>query len=131
MATTVHQVKHVNGGVWEGDFLGYRARVVDVSFDAAGYNHDTGEVLTPKQLGWDTIEAIIVLEHPWDVFNHDTLMLVPESFTPALEGRAGEWALRLYASHDTDTYIGFQHNPEVPDTYDVQNLGARIVVIGA
>lgn len=123
MAVTVAQVTHVNGGVWFGDFLGYKAQVVDVTFDAS-YDNTNGEVINASDVGFDTIVGAIVLVHPYDSANDLASVVVP--VVPAAQTSV---ALRIFEADGSAA--GQAPLDESANTTDYSAYTARVVILGA
>ena len=77
MAFTVTNVTHPNQNVWEGEFLGQKAKVVDLTWDNA-YDNTNGEVLTAATLGYQQIYGAFLMAAPWSGTTTDlSIICVP------------------------------------------------------
>lgn len=118
MAVTVANVAHPNTNVWEGDLLGLKARIVDVTFDAAYLT--TGELLTADALGWDVIHGVIPMTLATNTAG---------TLSYAVQGRPNaarsQIALQLYAGPDLLGAL-----PEVASAADASTYTARLLVLG-
>lgn len=62
MALTIAQVSTPNAEMHEGQLMGLRARILDITFDSSYLT--TGEVLTAASLGWTYLFGAVTLADP-------------------------------------------------------------------
>lgn len=120
MAATITPVSHPNQNSWEGEFLGYKAKVIDVTFDAS---YSTGGyTVTPAKLGWDTIHGAFALGAAQV---SDGLTAMPVSFviTP------GGSSVRVIPYVNSSTNLAV--SPQPASSTDVSTYSVRMVVIGS
>jgi hypothetical protein len=125
MAVTIANVSHPNQDVWEGEFLGQKARVIDVTFDDS-YANSTGEVVTAATLGLQAIYGVFVLQNAFTSNTADLGGLV----IPVVKADRTEVALRLYGFTE-DAGSTWQGLNEAADTTNLSTYSCRICVIGA
>lgn len=124
MALTVANVSHPNQNVWEGEFLGQKARVIDVTFDNS-YPNATGEVITAASLGFQQIYGCLVLQHGYSGTTTDLGVVV----LPVVASSKANVALRVLG-FDEDGGTNWEGLQEAADTTDLSAYSCRICVIG-
>jgi hypothetical protein len=118
MALTLTAVTHPNTTAWEGDFLGLKARVYDVTFDSS--YPTTGEDLTADELGWDQIHGIIPLTQA--TTSTGTTALIVQGVVNTARDTV---ALFLYESATAGTPVA-----EITNGDNVSTFTARMVILG-
>ena len=124
MAVTVANVSHPNQNVWEGSFLGMKAKVVDVTFDNS-YDNTNGEAVTAAQLGYQQIYGAIVLADAWSGTTTDFVVLI----RPVVNSTQTSCALRAFRYDGASA--GKAAFEEVGNTFDLSTYTARVVFIGS
>jgi hypothetical protein len=118
---TVTPVSTPNQTIWESDFMGYKCRVYDITFDSAYLT--TGEVITAASLGWNTIQGALILEHAQNRASSGTLsvglIIRPNAARTQVTVQAYETAATVDTSHK-----------EVTSAADLSTYTARVAFIG-
>ena len=124
MAVSIANVSHPNQNVWEGEFLGYKAKVVDVTFDNS-YDNTNGEAVTAASLGYQQIYGAMVLADAWSGSSTDLAVLV----RPVINSAQNSCALRAFRYDGANA--GKASLEEVANAVDLSTYTARIVFIGS
>ena len=123
MAVTVANVSHPNQDVWEGEFLGQKARVIDVTFDSS-YDNTNGEAVSAATLGLQGIYGVFVLADGWSGSTTDTLAVV----RPVINSTRDSVALRAFRYDGASA--GKAYLEEVANAVDMSAFSVRLCVIG-
>jgi hypothetical protein len=124
MAVSIANVAHPNQNVWEGEFLGYKAKVVDVTFDSS-YDNTNGEAVTAASLGYQQIYGAIVLADAWSGSTTDLAVLI----RPVINTAQTSCALRAFRYDGANA--GKASLEEVANAVDLSTYTTRIVFIGS
>lgn len=124
MAVTLANVTHPNQNTWEGEFLGQKCKVMDVTFDAS-YDNTNGEAVTAAQLGYQNIYGAFTMSNAWSGTTTDFAAVV----VPVVNSARTSVALRCFQANGAAT--GKESLNEVADTVDLSTYTARVVFIGA
>ncbi len=119
MALTVAQVAHPNSQISETEFLGYKARLVTITFDASYLT--TGEVLTAADLGWNGLIGAIAVSGVGNAAG--TL-----SVTTVVRPNAAQSQLTFQAQETAGT-VDTPHK-EVTSAADLTGYAGTFIVIG-
>jgi hypothetical protein len=123
MAVSIANVTHPNQNVWEGEFLGQKARVIDVTFDSS-YDNANGEAISASTLGLQSIYGVFVMAHGYSGTSTDLTVVV----TPVINSAKTSVALRCFQANGGAA--GLASLGEVANAADLSSYTARIVVIG-
>lgn len=123
MAVTIANVSHPNQDVWEGEFLGQKARVIDVTFDSS-YDNTNGEAISAATLGMQSIYGVFVLADGWSGTSTDLLVVT----RPVINSTKDSVALRAFQANGGAA--GLASLGEVANATDLSAYTVRLCVIG-
>jgi hypothetical protein len=124
MAVTVTNVTHPNQNVWEGEFLGQKCKVVDVTFDSS-YDNANGEAVTAAQLGYQSLYGAFPMSQAWSGTTTDLAVVV----VPVVNSARTSVALRAFRYDGANA--GKASLEEVANAVDLSTYTVRMVFIGA
>lgn len=124
MAVTIANVSHPNQDVWEGEFLGQKARVIDVTFDNS-YDNTNGEQITAATLGLQGIYGAFVIAEAWSGTTTDTAVIT----RPVINSTKDTLSLRAFY-YDSTSVTGKQAFEEVGNAVNLSAFTVRLCVIG-
>jgi hypothetical protein len=124
MPVTVTNVSHPNQTVWEGEFLGQKCKVVDVTFDSS-YDNTNGEAVTAAQLGYQNIYGAFPMSQAWSGITTDLVVVV----VPIVNSTRTSAALRAFRYDGASA--GKASFEEVANAVDLSTYTVRMVFIGA
>ena len=119
MALTVANVSTPNAEMHEGDFVGLKARVLDLTFDSSYLTG--GEVLTAASLGWTYLFGAVTLTDPANSAGTLALGCTVKKNTAGTQ-------LTFQATETAGT-VDTPHK-EVSSTQDISAYTGRFVVLG-
>lgn len=122
MPVTVANVSHPNQNTWEGEFLGQKARVIDVTFDSS-YDNTNGEVITAASLGLQSIYGVFPLTQAYKAASDLASVVVP-----VVNAAQTQVALRVFEADGGAT--GQAPLDEAANTTDYSNYVVRLCVLG-
>lgn len=119
MALTITQVAHPNSQITEGDLLGFKARLVTITFDSSYLT--TGEVLTASSMGWIGVIGAIEVSGVGNTTGalSVTTVVRPNSSLSQLTFQAQETAATVDTSHK-----------EVTSAADLSTYSGTFIVLG-
>lgn len=120
MALTVANVSTPNSEIHEGQFLGLRGRIVDITFDSSYLTG--GEVLTAATMGWTYLFGAVPLTHPT---NTAGTVMAPAVVKKNTAGSQLTFQLAEGAATADDNPL-----KEVGSTQDMSTYTGRFVVLG-
>jgi hypothetical protein len=124
MPVSIANVSHPNQTVWEGTFLGYKCKVVDVTFDNS-YDNTNGETFTAASVGYSNIYGVIVLADAWSGTSTDLAVLV----RPVINTAQTQASLRVFRYDGANA--GKASLEEVANAVDLSTYTTRIAIIGS
>lgn len=124
MAVSVANVTHPNQNVWEGEFLGQKCKVMDVTFDNS-YDNANGEAVTAAQLGYQNLYGAFPMAHGWSGSTTDLAFVV----VPVVNSARTSIALRAFQANGAAA--GLASLGEVANAADLSTYTVRMVFIGA
>lgn len=123
MAFTIANVSSPNALQLEGELLGMKARVVDLTFDSS-YDNTNGEVLNASDLGWNLIFGIIWIRMPYDSTNK-------LAFTAEGIPNAAQTSLSIRAQEYNGAAAGLARLQDVGNATNLSTFTGRAIVVGA
>tara|TARA_R110000868_G_scaffold222680_2_gene474537 strand:+ start:646 stop:1020 length:375 start_codon:yes stop_codon:yes gene_type:complete len=124
MAVSLANVTHPNQNTWEGEFLGQKCKVMDVTFDAS-YDNTNGEVVTAGQLGYQNIYGAFPMSQAWSGTSTDFAAVV----VPVVNSARTSVALRCFQANGAAA--AKESLNEVANAVDLSTYSVRMVFIGA
>lgn len=121
MAVTLAEVSTPNSQQSYGEFLGFKAKIVQITLDSSQL--DGGEPLTAAQLGWDQVYGAIVLSQ-FAVANGDTHVPV------VIKNNAANTQLTIQAYRYNGASAGVAFLEEAPAA-DLSTYSGKLIVLGA
>ena len=124
MAVTIANVTHPNQNVWEGEFLGQKCKVVDVTFDSS-YDSPSGEIVTAAQLGYQSIYGAFPMSQGWSGITTKLAVVI----VPVVGAARTFVSLRAFRYDGANA--GKASREEVANSVDLSTYTVRMVFIGA
>lgn len=122
MAFTIGNISTPNTQVLEGELLGMKARMVDLTFDSS-YDNTNGEVLNASELGWSQILGFVIVRQPYDATAK--LSLLAEAIP-----NASQTAVAVRTQRYDGSSAGVASFQDTANAVNLSTYTMRVIVIG-